>query len=107
MEIAIIGLGLIGGSIARAMQKYTPHTVLGLDTDEQVLYKARLLDAIDAEKIKKGSERLEFEKSTGKTRGYRMFRTLADVEAGRTILDEDDLSVVTEEKADPLGADIL
>ena len=49
MEIAIIGLGLIGGSIARAVQKYTPHTVLGLDTDEQVLYKARLLDAIDAE----------------------------------------------------------
>lgn len=49
MEIAIIGLGLIGGSIARAAQKYTPHTVLGLDTDEQVLYKARLLDAIDAE----------------------------------------------------------
>lgn len=49
MEIAIVGLGLIGGSIAKAAKKYTPHTVLGFDTDEQVLYKARLLDAIDAE----------------------------------------------------------
>jgi len=49
MEIAIIGLGLIGGSIAKAIKKYTPHTVLGYDTSEQVMYKARLLDAIDAE----------------------------------------------------------
>lgn len=49
MEIAIVGLGLIGGSIAKAIKKYTTHTVLGFDTDEQVLYKARLLDAIDAE----------------------------------------------------------
>ena len=49
MEIAVVGLGLIGGSIAKAIKKYTPHTVLGADTDEAVLYKARLLDAIDAE----------------------------------------------------------
>ena len=49
MEIAIVGLGLIGGSIAKAIKKYTPHTVLGLDTDEQVMYKAKLLDAIDGE----------------------------------------------------------
>ncbi len=49
MEIAIVGLGLIGGSIAKAIKKYTPHTVLGYDSDEQVMYKARLLDAIDGE----------------------------------------------------------
>ncbi len=49
MDIGIVGLGLIGGSIAKAIQKNTPHTVLGFDTDEQVMYKARLLDAIDAE----------------------------------------------------------
>jgi len=49
MEIAIVGLGLIGGSIAKAIKKFTPHTVLGFDTDPQVLYKANLLDAIDAE----------------------------------------------------------
>ena len=49
MEIAIVGLGLIGGSIAKAIHKNTPHTVLGYDADEQVMYKARLLDAIDGE----------------------------------------------------------
>jgi prephenate dehydrogenase len=49
MEIAIVGLGLIGGSVAKAVKKNTAHTVLGYDTDEQVMYKARLLDAIDAE----------------------------------------------------------
>ena len=49
MEIAIVGLGLIGGSIAKAVKKYTPHTVLGFDTDEQTLYKAKLLNAVDAE----------------------------------------------------------
>ena len=50
MNIAIVGLGLIGGSIAKTMKKYMPqHTVLGYDTNEQTMYKARLLDAIDAE----------------------------------------------------------
>ncbi len=49
MNIAVIGLGLIGGSIARCLKKNTPHTVLGMDTDPQVIYKARLLDAIDGE----------------------------------------------------------
>lgn len=49
MNIAIIGLGLIGGSLARCLKKNTPHTVLGMDTDPQVIYKARLLDAIDGE----------------------------------------------------------
>lgn len=49
MNIAVIGLGLIGGSLARCLKKNTPHTVLGMDTDPQVIYKARLLDAIDGE----------------------------------------------------------
>ena len=49
MQIGIVGLGLIGGSIAKAVKKYTPHTLLGYDADEQVMYKAKLLDAIDAE----------------------------------------------------------
>jgi len=47
MNIAIVGLGLIGGSIAKALKKRTPHTVLGMDTDQQVIYKALLLDSID------------------------------------------------------------
>ena len=49
MQIGIVGLGLIGGSIAKAIKKYTPHTVLGFDIDSEVIYKAKLLDAIDAE----------------------------------------------------------
>lgn len=49
MQIGIVGLGLIGGSIAKAIKKFTPHTVLGYDADPQVMYKAKLLDAIDGE----------------------------------------------------------
>ena len=49
MNIAVIGLGLIGGSMAKCIKKNTPHTVLGADVSQQVLYKARLLDAIDGE----------------------------------------------------------
>lgn len=49
MNIAVIGLGLIGGSMAKTLKRNTPHTVLGLDTNPQVIYKAKLLDAIDAE----------------------------------------------------------
>ena len=49
MNIAVIGLGLIGGSMAKALKKYTPHTILGLDTDPQVMFKAKLMEAIDAE----------------------------------------------------------
>lgn len=49
MNIAVIGLGLIGGSVAKSLKKHTPHTVLGMDASEQVMYKAKLLDAIDGE----------------------------------------------------------
>lgn len=50
MNIAVIGLGLIGGSIAKTIKKHMPqHTVLGSDINPQVVMKARLLEAIDAE----------------------------------------------------------
>lgn len=50
MNIAVIGLGLIGGSIAKTIKKHMPqHTVLGCDINPQVVMKARLLEAIDAE----------------------------------------------------------
>lgn len=50
MNIAIIGLGLIGGSMAKTLKKQMPqHTVLGMDTDPQVMFKAKLLEAIDGE----------------------------------------------------------
>ena len=49
MQIAVVGLGLIGGSIAKVLKKNTPHTVLGADISADVIYKAKLLDAIDGE----------------------------------------------------------
>lgn len=49
MKIGIIGLGLIGGSLAKALKYNTEHTVLGTDTDRDVLLKAKLLGAVDEE----------------------------------------------------------
>ncbi len=49
MNIGIVGLGLIGGSMAKAIRRNTPHTVLGYDIVPSVVYKAKLLDAIDGE----------------------------------------------------------
>lgn len=46
MNIAIIGLGLIGGSIGRATLKFTDNKVFGYDKDETVMIKAELLNAI-------------------------------------------------------------
>ncbi|MEG2450814.1 MAG: prephenate dehydrogenase [Clostridia bacterium] len=43
MNIAIFGLGLIGGSIGRALIKFTDNTVFGRDIDESVMLKAELL----------------------------------------------------------------
>lgn len=47
MKIGIVGLGLIGGSIAKAIKQNTGDTVYGIDIQESVVYKAKLLDAID------------------------------------------------------------
>ena len=49
MTIGIVGLGLIGGSIAKAVRQNTEHTVLGMDIAESVVLKAKLLGAIDGE----------------------------------------------------------
>lgn len=35
--IGIVGLGLIGGSLAKALKEYTTHTVYGFDLDETVM----------------------------------------------------------------------
>ena len=48
MNIAVVGLGLIGGSMAKAIKRATRHTVLGADVSEPALLKAELLGAIDA-----------------------------------------------------------
>ena len=48
MQIAIIGLGLIGGSLAKALKENTEHTVIGFDRDENTLLDALSLGAIDS-----------------------------------------------------------
>ena len=47
MEIGIAGLGLIGGSLAKAISQNTDHTVYGYDISEEVMAKALLVDAIE------------------------------------------------------------
>ena len=49
MIIAIYGLGLIGGSLARAITEKTAHDVYGADTDQSAIMKAKLLKAIKGE----------------------------------------------------------
>lgn len=45
MNVGIVGLGLIGGSIGRAAVKRTEHTVFATDMDESALQKGELLNA--------------------------------------------------------------
>lgn len=49
MTVGVVGLGLIGGSIAKAIKYNTDNKVIGFDIDENVVLKARLLGAIDGE----------------------------------------------------------
>ena len=49
MNIAIIGLGLIGGSLARTIKLRTDHNVFGCDLNPQTIQQAFLMGAIDAE----------------------------------------------------------
>lgn len=46
--IAIVGLGLIGGSFARAFKKYTDHTVIGFNRTKSTAETALQQGAIDA-----------------------------------------------------------
>ena len=49
MNIGIVGLGLIGGSIAKAIKYNTDNSVFGTDIVKSVVLKAKLLGAIDKE----------------------------------------------------------
>jgi prephenate dehydrogenase len=49
MNIGIVGLGLIGGSFARAIKRHTEHTILGMDVSDEVVLKARLVQVIDGD----------------------------------------------------------
>lgn len=54
-QIVVVGLGLIGGSLAKSMKQHTDHTVYGIDTDEGSLLDALSCGAIDG---KAGSREL-------------------------------------------------
>lgn len=47
MDVAIIGLGLMGGSMAKSVKARTSHTVWGMDTDAETMTLARICGAID------------------------------------------------------------
>lgn len=47
MNIVIAGLGIIGGSFAKAIKKYTDHTVIGINRSAAPLEKALRCGAID------------------------------------------------------------
>jgi len=49
MNIAVIGLGLIGGSICKAIKKYTDYKCFGLDTDSKIISAALNDNSIDKE----------------------------------------------------------
>jgi len=49
MTIGIVGLGLIGGSLAKAIRKKTEHTVLGADLQDEVVLRAKAFEAIHGE----------------------------------------------------------
>lgn len=40
MKVLVVGLGLIGGSMCKAMRRFTNHLVYGYDTDRAVLEQA-------------------------------------------------------------------
>lgn len=47
MKIGIVGLGLIGGSMAKSIKARTDHAVYGLDLDGETMALARMCGAID------------------------------------------------------------
>lgn len=49
MNIAVIGLGLIGGSLCKSLKKHTFHHIMGIDSDKETIKKALEQNAIDEE----------------------------------------------------------
>ena len=47
MNIGIVGLGLIGGAMAKSIKKRTGHSVYGIDLDGETMELARMCGAID------------------------------------------------------------
>lgn len=49
MKIGVIGLGLIGGSMAKAIRLNTDFDVLGTDIDRNIIMRAKVIEAISGE----------------------------------------------------------
>lgn len=47
MNIAVVGLGIIGGSFCKALKKYTSHYVIGINRTESTAKKALEINAVD------------------------------------------------------------
>ncbi len=47
MKVGVVGLGLIGGSLCKAIKKYTQHEVYGFDVNAEVVEVAKACSAID------------------------------------------------------------
>ncbi|MBQ6471286.1 MAG: prephenate dehydrogenase/arogenate dehydrogenase family protein [Victivallales bacterium] len=47
MKVGIIGLGLIGGSLAMAAKRAGEYTVWGMDKEHQVVLRAKMVGAVD------------------------------------------------------------
>lgn len=47
MKVGVVGLGLIGGSMAKAVKKKTDHNVIGWDISQTIRYSALLMEAVD------------------------------------------------------------
>lgn len=49
MNIGVVGMGLIGGSLAKTIKLHTAHRVIACDHNPQTILQAQLLGAMDAE----------------------------------------------------------
>ena len=47
MNILVVGLGLIGGSLCKALKKYTEHTVIGSNRNQETIRRAVIDKSID------------------------------------------------------------
>lgn len=49
MKIGVVGMGLIGGSLARTIKVRSKHTVVGCDIDPDTIRQALMMEAMDEE----------------------------------------------------------
>ena len=60
MKIAVIGLGLIGGSLAKAFKETGNSEVYAFDNDAETMARARLEGALDEEVTKENISECDF-----------------------------------------------